>query len=292
MGREFFQNFPVARQTFEEADDALGFHISQLCFDGPESELKLTINTQPAILTVSIAILRVLFAEIGIKPSLLAGHSVGEYASLTSAGALQFPDGVRITRLRGKFMQEAVPVGEGSMAAILGLSKDEVEKICADAALDQVVTPANYNSPEQIVISGHKEAVERASTMATERGARVVVLPVSAPFHCRLMRPAAERLGEELKKISFSEIKIPVISNAEAESYPAKEEIQRLLIKQVDHPVRWEESMNRMLQDGIEKVVEVGPGRVLSGLMKRISREVQILNVDDINGLKDLEKNC
>jgi [acyl-carrier-protein] S-malonyltransferase len=292
MGREFFQNFPLAKQTFEEADDALGLHLSQLCFAGPESELKLTFNTQPSILTVSVAILRVLFSETGIKPTLLAGHSLGEYTSLIAAGALPFSDGVRITRLRGKFMQEAVPVGEGSMAAILGLSKGEVEKICADAALDQVVTPANYNSPEQLVISGHKEAVERASTTATERGARVVSLPVSAPFHCSLMRPAAEKLGEELKKISFSEITIPVISNAEAAIYPSKEEIQKILTKQVDHPVRWEESMNLLLQDGIKTVIEVGPGRVLSGLIKRISQEVKILNVEDINGLKNLEMDC
>jgi [acyl-carrier-protein] S-malonyltransferase len=292
MGREFFQNFSLARQTFEEADSALSLSLSKLCFDGPESDLKLTFNTQPSILTVCVAILKVLFTETGIKPSLVAGHSLGEYTSLIAAGALHFADGVRITRLRGEFMQEAVPVGKGSMAAILGLPKGEVEKICTEASLDQVVAPANYNSPEQIVISGHKEAVERASTIATERGARVVTLPVSAPFHCSLMRPAAEKLGEELKKIPFSEIKTPVISNAEADIYPSKGEIQRLLTKQVDHPVRWEESMNRMLQDGIETVVEVGPGSVLSGLMKRISREVKILNVEDINGLKNLEKSC
>jgi len=292
MGKEVFQNFPLARQTFEEADDALGHTLSKLCFDGPESELKLTFNTQPAILTVSAAILKVLFAETGISPSCLAGHSLGEYTSLFAAGALPVPDGVRITRLRGKLMQEAVPVGEGSMAAIIGLPKGEVEKICAEAASGQVVSPANYNSPEQIVISGHKEAVERASTMALERGVRVVALPVSAPFHCSLMKPAAEKLGEELKKISFSEIKIPVISNAEADPYPSKEEIRRLLTTQVDHPVRWEESMNRLIQDGIETFIEVGPGRVLSGLMKRINRGVKTLNVEDVNGLKNLEKSC
>jgi [acyl-carrier-protein] S-malonyltransferase len=292
MGKEFFQNFPLARQTFEEADDALQHALSRLCFEGPESELKLTFNTQPAMLTVSAAILKVLFAESGIRPSLVAGHSLGEYTSLFASGALHFPDGVRITRLRGTYMQEAVPVGEGSMAAIIGLPKDEVEKICAKAAAGQVVSPANYNSPEQIVISGHKEAVERANSFALERGARVVVLPVSAPFHCSLMKPAAEKLGEELKKISFSEIKTPVISNAEADIYPSKEEIQRLLTTQVDHPVRWEESMNRLIQERVDTVVELGPGRVLSGLMKRINQDVKILNVEDVNGLKNLEKSC
>ena len=292
MGKEFFQNFPVARQTFEEADDALRLSLSTLCFDGPESELKLTFNTQPAILTVSVAILRVLSSETGIRPVLVAGHSLGEYTSLIAADALPFTDGVRITRLRGKFMQEAVPVGIGSMAAIIGLAKEDVENICADAASGQVVSPANYNSPEQIVISGHQEAVERASAMATERGARVVPLPVSAPFHCSLMKPTAERLAEELKKISFSDIMIPVISNAEAEIYPSKDDIQALLTKQVDHPVKWEQSMSRLLQEEMEAVIEVGPGRVLCGLMKRINRSVQAINVEDINGLKNLEKTC
>lgn len=292
MGKEIFQNFPLAKQTFEEADDALSHALSKLCFDGPDSELKLTFNTQPAILTVSVAIFKVLFAETCIIPSFVAGHSLGEYTSLFAAGALSFSDAVRITRLRGKFMQEAVPVGIGSMAAIIGLQKSEVEKICAEAAIGQVIAPANYNSPEQIVISGHKEAVERASTMALERGARAVTLPVSAPFHCSLMRPAAKKLGEELKKITFSEITIPVISNAEADIYPSKEEIQRLLTTQVDHPVRWEESMNLLIQDGIDTFVEVGPGRVLSGLMKRINQRVKILNVEDVNGLKNLEKSC
>jgi [acyl-carrier-protein] S-malonyltransferase len=292
MGKEFFENFPLARQTFEEADDALQHSLSRLCFEGPETELNLTFNTQPAILTVSAAILKVLSAETSIRPSIVAGHSLGEYTSLFASRALPFPDGVRITRLRGKFMQEAVPVGEGGMAAIIGLPKDEVEMICGKAAAGQVVSPANYNSPEQIVISGHKEAIERASSLALERGARVFTLPVSAPFHCSLMKPAAEKLEKELQKISFSEIETPVISNVEADLYPSKEEIQRLLTTQVDHPVRWEESMNRLIQEGIDTVVEAGPGRVLSGLMKRINRDVKILNVEDINSLKNLEKSC
>ena len=240
MGKELADNFKVARDTFQEADEALKFSISSLCFNGPEEELKLTPNTQPAILTASIAALRVLSSETGINPVLLAGHSLGEYSSLITAQALNFSDAVQIVRLRGKFMQEAVPAGEGTMAAILGLEADEVQDICRQAAQEEVVSPANFNSSWQIVISGHTEAVSRAVENALERGAKkAVMLAVSAPFHCSLMKPAAEKLKEALQDVPVCDIHIPVISNADAMPYPSKEEIKNLLVKQVNHPVRW-----------------------------------------------------
>ncbi len=291
MGKELADNFKVARETFQEADEALKFSISSLCFNGPEEELKLTPKTQPAILTVSIAALRVLSSETGINPALLAGHSLGEYSSLITAQALNFSDAVQIVRLRGKFMQEAVPAGEGTMAAILGLEADEVQDICRQAAQEEVVSPANFNSSWQIVISGHTEAVSRAVENALKRGAKkAVMLAVSAPFHCSLMNPAAEKLKESLQDVPVCDIHIPVISNADARPYPSKEEIKNLLVKQVNHPVRWEESMREMVAKGVKTVIEIGPGKVLTGLMRRITKEVKTLNLEDLKGLKEISQ--
>jgi [acyl-carrier-protein] S-malonyltransferase len=289
MGKELTENFKVARETFEEADEALGFNLSGLCFNGPEEDLKLTFNTQPAILTTSIASLRVLSSETGIDPVVLAGHSLGEYSSLTAAQAIAFPDVVRTVRLRGTFMQEAVPPGEGAMAAILGLEVPEVEELCVQAAQGEVVAPANFNSPWQIVISGHAQAVARAVELALERGAKkAVMLAVSAPFHCSLMKPAAERLHDALQDIPVCDIGIPVISNADAEAYPSKEEIKNILVKQVDHPVRWEESMRELVKRGIKTVIEIGPGKVLTGLMRRITKDVKTVNLGNADDLKAL----
>ncbi len=291
MGKDLRDNVTIARQTFEEADEALKFHLARLCFEGPESDLKLTENTQPAILTVSIAVMRVVAAETGITPSLLAGHSLGEYASLVTAGALSFIDAVKTVRLRGKFMQEAVPVGVGAMAAILGLERGQVDELCKESAEGQVLAPANYNCPGQIVISGHAEAVNRAAQKAKELGARdAILLAVSAPFHCPLMRGAAERLAEALEPVIVYDLKTPVISNVKAEQYPSREQIKELLVTQVDHPVRWQESMEKMLAAGIEQFLELGPGKVLSGLMKRINRGAVIQSVEKTDQIKELTK--
>jgi [acyl-carrier-protein] S-malonyltransferase len=291
MGKDLYDNFKVAREVFQETDDALGFSISSLCFDGSEDELKLTINTQPAILAVSIAALRVLNSEIGLTPILLAGHSLGEYSALAAAESFRFFDAIRAVRQRGRFMQEAVPVGVGAMAAILGMEGGEIDKICCEAADDQVVSPANFNSPEQIVISGHKEAVMRAVELARARGAkRAVVLPVSAPFHTSLMGPAAKRMAAELEGVLLGDLKVPVISNVEADINISKEEVKDLLVRQLTHLVRWKESMDMMILRGIDTIIEVGPGRVLSGLMRKINREVTTLNMENKNNIRDIQK--
>jgi [acyl-carrier-protein] S-malonyltransferase len=291
MGKELADNFKVARETFHEADEALQFSISSLCFNGPEEELKLTPNTQPAILTVSVAALRVLSSETGLQPALLAGHSLGEYSSLTAAEAINFSDAVKTVRLRGKFMQEAVPEGQGTMAAILGLEAAEVEELCSAASEGEVIAPANFNSPWQIVVSGHTNAVSRAVELALEKGAKkAVMLAVSAPFHCNLMTPAADKLQEALQDVSVYDINTPVISNADAKPYPSKERIKDLLVKQVNHPVRWEESMKEMVARGVKTVIEIGPGKVLSGLMRRITKEVQTFNFQDPQGLDEISQ--
>ncbi len=291
MGKNIRDNFAIARQTFEEADEALHCNLTRLCLDGPEQDLKLTENTQPAILTVSIAVMRALTSETGMRPLILAGHSLGEYASLITAGALSFADAVRTVRLRGKFMQEAVPVGVGAMAAILGLDREAVESLCNDCADGQVLSPANYNCPGQIVISGHAEAVNRAAAKAKEIGARdAVMLAVSAPFHCSLMKKAAERLAEALEPVEVSDLKTPVISNVEADYYPSREKVKDLLITQVDHPVRWQESMEKMIDGGIDSFLELGPGKVLAGLMKRINRNAKIQSIESTEQIKQVEK--
>ena len=288
MGKELFENFGQARRVFEEADDALHFSISKLCFEGPGEALKLTENTQPAILTTSIAALRVLQNEKGSIPRLAAGHSLGEYSALVASGALAFVDAVRIVRLRGRFMQEAVPVGEGAMAAVLGMEQEEVEGLCKEVAEDEILAPANYNSPGQIVISGHSKAIERAVEVVNQKGKRAVLLPVSAPFHSPLMKGAGERLARELEAISIGDLKIPVVTNVEAEINALKERVKHLLVMQVSSPVRWEESMKRMVFEGIERVLEIGPGRVLSGLMRRIDSKIETGHMEDIQSLRKI----
>ncbi len=288
MGKELFDNFSLVKRLFEEADDALRFSISKLCFQGPEEALKLTENTQPAILTTSVACLRVLQAEKGVTPQLAAGHSLGEYSALVASGALAFSDTVGIVRLRGRFMQEAVPVGEGAMAAILGMEREEVERLCEEAAEEEVVAPANYNGPGQIVISGHTKAVQRAVEKVKQKGKKALLLPVSAPFHSRLMKEAGDRLGKKLEPIPVGDMRIPVVTNVEAEINAVKEKVKPLLVSQVSSPVLWEDSMKRMVRAGIERMIEIGPGRVLSGLMKRIDSKIETGNIEDIETLKKI----
>jgi [acyl-carrier-protein] S-malonyltransferase len=288
MGKEFFENFREARDVFQEADDVLHLPISSLCFQGPEEALKLTENTQPAVLTTSIAALRVLQAEKGVVPHLAAGHSLGEYSALVVSGALAFADAVQIVRLRGRFMQEAVPVGEGAMAAILGMERGQVEKLCEEAAQGEVLTPANFNCPGQIVIAGHAKAVERAMERVKQEGKKAIPLPVSAPFHSPLMKPAGERLEKVLEGIPIQDLKIPVVTNVEADINQSKERVKELLVSQVWSPVRWEESMQKIAGDGIEQTLEIGPGKVLSGLMKRINSKIETKNIEDIQTLKKI----
>ena len=282
MGKEFFDRFPAARQVFEEANEALGFNLASLCFRGPEEDLKLTANTQPAILTVSVAALRVMQAERELLPAAAAGHSLGEYGALVAAGGLRFAEALRLVHLRGKFMQEAVPVGVGAMAAIMGMSGSEVEALCQEAAQGEVLAPANYNSPGQVAIAGHRTAVNRVVAMVSQQaGKKAVLLPVSAPFHCALLKSAAERMKEELDKAEVGDLHIPVLSNASADFYPGKDKIRELLVRQIDHPVRWEECMGKLIQKGVNLVLEVGPGKVLTGLMRRISKDLKTANVED-----------
>jgi [acyl-carrier-protein] S-malonyltransferase len=290
MGKELAEHFPVAREAFAEANDALGFDLQRLCFDGPEEELKLTANQQPSILTVSIAALRVLQAEVGWHADYLAGHSLGEFSALVAAEAMGFRDAVRMVRLRGQFMQEAVPVGVGGMAAVLGLERPQVEELCQRAAQGEVLTPANFNSPGQIVISGNMKAIERGIAVAQEMGAKkAVLLQVSAPFHSPLMEPAGQRLGAELATIEINEPKTPVVTNVEAEPNTSKERVRDLLVRQVSSPVRWEDSMNRMIVLGVERFVEIGPGRVLLGLLRRIDGTKQMLHLEDLASLEQLK---
>jgi [acyl-carrier-protein] S-malonyltransferase len=287
MGKDLAETFPVARQIFEEADDALGLKISAICFSGSEDDLKLTANTQPAILTASIAVVRVVEQETGLKAEYLAGHSLGEYSALVCSGTLSFADAVRTVRARGTFMQEAVPVGTGTMAAMLSIEKDELEDICREAAQGEIVSAANFNSPGQIVIAGNVAAVNRAIEIAKGRGFRKsMLLPVSAPFHCALMKPAADRLSTVLDAIQLSEMKQPVVANATAAPNSDKQQVKPLLVTQVCAPVLWEQSVLNMAAQGVTKFVEIGPGKVLSGLVKRISKEVVTANIGDLDGLK------
>ena len=289
MGKELADNFVAARRVFEEANDALGFDLTSLCYNGPEEELKLTANTQPAILTTSVAALKVLEAESGLVPSFTAGHSLGEYSALVCAGGLAFADAVRVVRQRGIFMQEAVPVGTGSMAAILGLGLDDLAVVCSDAAQGQVVAPANFNSDGQVVIAGHTEAVDRAIVLAKEKGAkRAMLLPVSAPFHCSLMVPAGERLATVLNGIEVGEMTLPVIANVEAAPNQDSARVRELLIKQVSAPVRWQETIASMVELGVDRYVEIGPGKVLSGLAKRMAKGSTIQNVQNVADISAL----
>ena len=281
MGKELAEKFPCARAVFDEADRTLGFSISRLCFEGSEEDLKLTANTQPAILTVSVAVYRIL-EEKGIAPHYVAGHSLGEYSALVAAGGLEFGEAVKLVRQRGTYMQDAVPTGEGAMAAILGLSPAQVAGICKKAADGQVVAPANLNSPEQTVISGHAAAVKRAIELASQAGAkRAVVLAVSAPFHGELMMPAQEKLAADLRGANFHPLRVPLVTNVDAEFISSGDEAREALIRQVSLPIRWEDSMRALVEQGVTIFVEVGPGRVLSGLLRQIERSVHCFNVED-----------
>lgn len=289
MGKDLADNFLVARQVFEEANDALGFDLASLCYNGPEEDLKLTANTQPAILTTSIAALRSLESETGLTPDFAAGHSLGEYSALVCAGALGFADAVRTVRQRGTFMQEAVPVGTGAMAAILGLDLETLNTVCNNAAQGQVVSPANYNSAGQVVIAGHTDAVNRAIELAKESGAkRAMPLPVSAPFHCSLMTPAGERLAEVLNSIAVNEMSVPVVTNVEAAPNQDAARVRELLVQQVSAPVRWEETIACMINAGVQRYIEIGPGKVLSGLVKRMAKDGTVQNVQSSSDVSAL----
>jgi [acyl-carrier-protein] S-malonyltransferase len=287
MGRDLADNFPAARAVFEEADDALGFPLSRLCFEGPDEELRLTENTQPAILTTSVAALRAMESEGLPAPSFVAGHSLGEYSALVAAGTLSLADAVRTVRARGRYMQEAVPVGIGAMAAILGSDEATVTAACEEAAQGEVCSPANLNSPKQIVIAGHAGAVERAMEILKGRGVRKgVKLPVSAPFHCALMMPAQERLAEDVGRLSFDDLRVPLVSNADAKLICSGAEAREALVRQVSQPVRWSESIVALAEgQGVTTLVEVGPGKVLSGLLRQIAPEARALNVEDAASL-------
>jgi len=290
MGKDLADNFKTAAEAFAEADDALGFKLSELCFNGPEEELKLTMNTQPAILAVSIAAYRVVVSETGLAPDYLAGHSLGEFSALVASGAMKFTDALKTVRLRGKFMQEAVPVGVGAMAAILSVEADVLAEICREAEQGETVSPANFNSPGQIVIAGHATAVNRAIDIAKGRGFRkAMLLPVSAPFHSALMTPAGERLREVLASIEIGDMSVPVVTNVEASANQDRSRVRDLLVTQVSAPVRWDESVRYMVSVGVSSFVEIGPGKVLSGLVRRIDKEVQTMNVEDTQGLHLLQ---
>ncbi len=288
MGRELAGKFPAARAVFEEADDALGFAISRLCFEGPAEELQLTENTQPAILTTSVAALRALESEGCPRPSFVAGHSLGEYSALVAAGALSLADAVRTVRARGRYMQEAVPVGAGAMAAIIGADAKTVEEACAEAAQGQVCGPANLNSPKQIVIAGEAAAVDRALEILKSRGVRKAVkLNVSAPFHSELMRPAQERLARDLEGVEFKDLGVPLVTNVDARVIRGGGEARDALVRQVSSPVRWSESVELLTKEqGVETFVEVGPGRVLSGLLRQIAPDARAVNVEDAAGVE------
>jgi len=286
MGKDLAEKYPIARQTFEEADEALGFKLSQVCFEGPEEQLRLTEITQPAILTTSVAAWRVLDQK-GIKPSFVAGHSLGEYSAHVAAGTLSFTDGVQTVRKRGRYMQEAVPVGVGAMSAILGMDLERVIAICRDAADGEVCEPANINSAEQIVISGHTAAVERATKLADERGAkRAKILPVSAPFHSSLMKPAQDRLAGDLDQLTFHTPRVPVACNVDAALVENAESSRDALVRQVTGSVKWEQSMRLLIVHGVQTFIELGPGKVLCGLLRQIDRSKTALNLENDASLR------
>ena len=286
MGRELAALYPVAKETFEEADEALGYKLSELCFEGPEDQLRLTEITQPAILTASVAAWRVLQSQ-GITPSYVVGHSLGEYSANVAAGTLSFADAVGTVRNRGKYMQEAVPVGVGAMAAIVAMAAEEVEKVCAECAQGEVCQAANLNSPDQTVISGSKAAVERATVLAKKRGAkRALILPVSAPFHCALMQPAQDRLAADLHALNFHDPDVPVMCNVDAVLVTTADASRDALTRQVTGAVQWVKSMQGLIALGVENFVEVGPGRVLCGLMKQIDKTRVCVNVQDEDSLQ------
>ncbi|HEX5411484.1 MAG TPA: ACP S-malonyltransferase [Terriglobia bacterium] len=288
MGLELAQHFASAREVFEEADAALGFALSKLCFEGPADELQLTANTQPAILAVSVAAARVL-EEKGIRPDYVAGHSLGEYSALVAVGSLELTEALRLVRKRGEYMQEAVPVGQGAMAALLGLGSDAVDEICSEVAEGEVVSAANLNSPAQVVIAGHRGAVERAVELAKARGAkRAILLNVSAPFHCSLMKSAADRLAVDLDAATISDPRVPLVNNVDAAVVHSAEAIRDGLKRQVASPVKWTESMLALRREGAELFVETGPGKVLSGLMRQIDRDARTWPAGDRASLDEV----
>ncbi|MGC2277070.1 MAG: ACP S-malonyltransferase [Candidatus Binatus sp.] len=288
MGKELADNFPAARETFREADDALEFPLSRLCFEGPEDELRLTTNTQPAMVTAAIAALRVYRKEIGGEPEVAAGHSLGEYSALIAAGAIGFADAVRAVRERGRLMQAAVPMGQGAMVALIGLELQQVREICAEVSVDgMIAVPANLNAPGQIVIAGHAAPVRRALEIAKERGAPMSVeLKVSAPFHCPLMQPARDGMEPVLRALKVGELKYGVIANVTAEVNKDPARVVPLLLEQITAPVRWEESMGVVARSGVTDAIEFGSGRVLMGLMRRINRTIRVRPLEDLASLK------
>lgn len=288
MGRELAERFAAARAVFDEADEALGFPLSELCFNGPAEELQLTENTQPAILAVSIAALRAAESEGFRAPDFVAGHSLGEYSALVAAGALSLGDALRTVRRRGRYMQEAVPVGAGAMAAVIGSDLETIEAVCEEARREgEVCSPANINSPSQVVIAGSAPAVERAIPLLKERGAkRALPLKVSAPFHCALMLPAQERLAADLDEVEFASLRVPLVTNVDAELTDDGEVARRSLVRQVSSPVRWRESVERLVRSGVKTFVELGPGKVLCGLVRQIAPDVRCLNVEDAASLE------
>lgn len=285
MGREFFEKYSVCREIYQTSRKALGLEMEKLCFEGSSQDLNKTENTQPAILTTSIAALKVL-EEYGIKPDIAAGLSLGEYSALVCAGALDFREAVQLVRKRGQYMQEAVPVGLGKMSAVIGLEDEIVEKICFKASHMGIVEPANYNYPGQVVIGGEVKAVDLAGEIAREEGARrVIPLPVSAPFHTSMLRPASDRLALELNNIKIGDMQIPVISNVIADYIEKKEMIKEFLRKQVMYPILWTSCIIKMIQDGVDTFIEIGPGKVLSGFLKKIDKNLKICNVEDVQSL-------
>ena len=289
MGKNLVDNFPAARQVFEEADEALGFALSKLCFEGPAEDLQLTENTQPAILAVSVAAFRALESRGAPAPAFVAGHSLGEYSALVAANVLELSAALRIVRARGRYMQESVPVGVGAMAAVIGGELNEIERVCAEASGDisgEICSVANINSPGQVVIAGNTAAVERAIQLMNDVARRVIKLNVSAPFHCALMKPAQDRLSSDLERLTFNEPRFPVVTNVDARVTTAPAELRDALFRQVSAPVRWVESMQLLIENGVDTVVEVGPGKVLSGLMRQTSRDIKCLNVEDAASLE------
>jgi [acyl-carrier-protein] S-malonyltransferase len=292
MGRALADAFPVCRETFDEADAALGESLSTLCFEGPEDRLMLTENTQPAILAVSVAACRVAESR-GVRAAFAAGHSLGEYSAHVAAGTLSFADALRTVRRRGEYMQQAVPVGEGAMAAVLGLDPDAIAMACSEAAAElagRVVSPANLNAPGQVVIAGHAKAVARAGEIAKAKGAkRIIPLAVSAPFHCALMKPAEDRLAPELRQLASNDPRIPVVANVDAEPKRDAASAIDALIRQVSSPVRWDDVVRRLVAEGTTTFVELGPGTVLAGLIRKIDRNVKVVSVEDPQGLSALD---
>lgn len=290
MGKDLVNNFNTAKKIFKKADKALNYSISDACFNGPEIKLQETVNTQPAVLVHSLACYSILKDE-GIVPDVVAGLSLGEYSALVAADAIDFDDAVVLVQKRGKYMQDTVPIGQGAMAAIMGMEKEDVFEVCREASVDGVVEAANFNCPGQIVISGEKVAVDKAVQIAKQRGAKKsVVLQVSAPFHCSLLMPAAKKLADELEKVTINNPKIPLVSNVNADFVNKSVSIKQLLVKQVSSPVLWEDSIRQMVKNGVDTFIEVGPGKTLSGFVKKIDKNLITLNVQDIDSLyKTLE---